>query len=85
MDCANTCACLWCSFYISYCCCFCGSFIQDLYNERVQRYEQIKQEYDEIPHQQNLNVEMKIERLITTPLSTIEEEPEGYQDFRLQQ
>ena len=22
MDCAEVCACFWCSFYVSYCCCF---------------------------------------------------------------
>jgi hypothetical protein len=29
------------------------------------------------------NIEMRIERLVTTPLSVIEEEPIGYQDFRM--
>ena len=40
-------------------------------------------EYRNIPQQMPPNIEMRIERLVTTPLSTIEEEPIGYQEFRM--
>ena len=82
MKCGEICVCLWCSFYITYGCCFCGHLLRETYDERVQRYKQIKQEYDDIPHQIHPIIEIRIERSITTPLSTIEEEPIGYQDFR---
>ena len=58
-------------------------FIISSDDKRIQKYERIRQEYDDLPRDVSLNVEMKIERLITTPLSTIEEEPIGYQDFRM--
>jgi len=83
MNCSEWCLCCWCSFYGAYCLLFCGALCKEEYDKRIQKYERIRQEYDDLPRDLSLNVEMKIERLITTPLSTIEEEPIGYQDFRM--
>ena len=54
-----------------------------MYKEYREESDRIRQEYRNIPQQMPPNIEMRIERLVTTPLSTIEEEPIGYQEFRM--
>tara|TARA_B110000444_G_scaffold1620_1_gene1474 strand:- start:3061 stop:3336 length:276 start_codon:yes stop_codon:yes gene_type:complete len=85
MNCGEWCMCFWCSLYGGYCALFCGTLCREIYNERIEEYKKIKEGYDNLPKQVSQNIEMKIERLATKPLSTIMEEPEGYQDFRLHQ
>ena len=75
-------ACFWCSLYGLYCLTFCGTACYTLYKERRADRDRIIQEYRNLPQQAPPNIEMKIERLMTTPLSTISEESTGYQDFR---
>tara|TARA_B100000902_G_scaffold262457_1_gene248670 strand:- start:760 stop:927 length:168 start_codon:yes stop_codon:yes gene_type:complete len=52
-----------------------------MYKESREEGDRIRREYRNIPQQIPPNIEMRIERLVTTPLSTIEEEPIGYQEF----
>ena len=83
MNCGEKCMCFWCSLYGVYCLLFCGSACYQLYKESREESDRIRQEYRNIPQQMPPNIEMRIERLVTTPLSTIEEEPIGYQEFRM--
>ena len=82
MNCGEKCLCFWCSLYGLYCLTFCGTACYTLYKERRSDRDRIIQEYRNLPQQAPPNIEMKIERLMTTPLSTISEESTGYQDFR---
>tara|TARA_Y100001935_G_scaffold177143_1_gene146594 strand:+ start:321 stop:569 length:249 start_codon:yes stop_codon:yes gene_type:complete len=82
MNCGEKCVCFWCSLYGLYCLTFCGTACYTLYKERRADRDRIIQEYRNLPQQAPPNIEMKIERLMTTPLSTISEESTGYQDFR---
>ncbi len=82
MNCGEKCACFWCSLYGLYCLTFCGTACYTLYKERRADRDRIIQEYRNLPQQAPPNIEMKIERLMITPLSTISEESIGYQDFR---
>ena len=82
MNCGEKCVCFWCSLYGLYCLTFCGTACYTLYKERRAERDRIIQEYRNLPQQAPPNIEMKIERLMTTPLSTISEESTGYQDFR---
>tara|TARA_Y100001936_G_C16063571_1_gene665741 strand:- start:422 stop:670 length:249 start_codon:yes stop_codon:yes gene_type:complete len=82
MNCGEKCLCFWCSLYGLYCLTFCGTACYTLYKERRADRDRIIQEYRNLPQQAPPNIEMKIERLMTTPLSTISEESTGYQDFR---
>ena len=82
MNCGEKCLCFWCSLYGLYCLTFCGTACYTLYKERRADRDRIIQEYRNLPQQAPPNIEMKIERLMTTPLSTISEESVGYQDFR---
>ena len=83
MNCADKCLCCWCSLYGIYCLLFCSAACYTLYKEHREEGDRIREEYRNIPHQMPPNIEMRIERLVTTPLSVIEEEPIGYQDFRM--
>ena len=81
MNCGEKCVCFWCSLYGLYCLTFCGTACYTLYKERRADRDRIIQEYRNLPQQVAPNIEMRIERLMTTPLSTISEESIGYQDF----
>jgi len=83
MNCADKCLCCWCSLYGIYCLLFCSAACYTLYKEHREEGDRIREEYRNIPQQMPPNIEMRIERLVTTPLSVIEEEPIGYQDFRM--
>ena len=78
----DKCICCCCSLYGIYCLLFCGTACYTLYKEHREERDRIRIEYRNLPQQMPPNIEMRIERLIKTPLSTIEEEPVGYQDFR---
>ena len=82
MNFGEKCMCFWCSLYGLYCFTFCGTACYTLYKERRADRDRIIQEYRNLPQQAPPNIEMRVERLMTTPLSTIIEEPVGYQDFR---
>ena len=82
MNFGEKCMCFWCSLYGLYCITFCGTACYTLYKERRADRDRIIQEYRNLPQQAPPNIEMRVERLMTTPLSTISEEPIGYQDFR---
>jgi hypothetical protein len=82
MNFGEKCMCFWCSLYGLYCLTFCGTACYTLYKERRADRDRIIQEYRNLPQQAPPNIEMRVERLMTTPLSTISEEPIGYQDFR---
>jgi hypothetical protein len=83
MNCGDWCMCFWSSLYGGYCVLFCGTLCREIYIERIEEYKKIKEGYDNLPKQVSSNIEMKIESLVATPLSTIMEEPEGYQNSRL--
>jgi len=83
MNFGEKCMCFWCSLYGLYCLTFCGTACYTLYKERRADRDRIIQEYRNLPQQAPPNIEMRVERLMTTPLSTISEEPIGYQEFRM--
>jgi len=62
-----------------------GSCCKEEYDRRMKKREIIINEYDRISRQRYPpNIEIRYERSVTTPLSTIEEEPIGYQNFSSQ-
>ena len=78
MNCGECCMCWCCSLYGSYCVMFCGTLFREIYVERVEEYKKIRDEYDNIPKQVPINIEMKMERRSSLP--TIQEEYEGYEN-----
>jgi len=80
------CGIFWGGFYGIYCLCMCGTCCKEEYEARIKKRERIINEYDRISSQRfPPEIEIRYERSVTTPLSTIEEEVVGYQDFRSQQ